>query len=159
VSAALSKEDFDAAERIAHSVKGVAGNLGVSHLFLFAAELETALQSRTGVDSALQKFTSELARMTALLKDASAPRTGGASSTDATQAAAHGSKLAALLAASSGEAVEYFDAHRAAVLALFARGGSAAFEKALGEFDFEAALHALRSAAVERSIILQGENA
>ena len=73
---------------------------------------------------------------------------------DLKAAAQAGSRLAEMLAAGIGDAADYFDAHRTAIGALFGRGGSAAFEKALGDFDFEAALKELR-----RVLDSHGENA
>jgi HPt (histidine-containing phosphotransfer) domain-containing protein len=158
VATALRKKDFAAAERIAHSVKGVAGSLGIHGLYLFAGELEKAVRSRKGVKSALSGFEAELSRTTTALKEVdsvAAPAEPG----DAASAARHASKLASMLAASNGEAADYFVEHRAAIRALFGNGGATAFEKALDEFDFDTALRELHRAVGERGITLQGEPA
>jgi CheY-like chemotaxis protein/HPt (histidine-containing phosphotransfer) domain-containing protein len=159
VAAALRKKDFGAAERIAHSVKGVAGNLGIRGLYLLADALEKAVRSREAVKAALSAFEAELARTTTALKEVVAPAAAPAPPADAGGGARHAANLASMLETSNAEATDYFDAHQAAIRAMFPNGGSAAFEKALGEFDFEVALQELRRASGGRGTTLQGETA
>ena len=159
VAAALHKKDSGAAERIAHSVKGVAGNLGVRGLYDLAGNLEKALRSRKAVKVALSAFEAELARTTAALKEAVAPAAAPALPGDVENGARHAAKLASMLEASNAKATDYFDAHQAAIRAMFSNGESAAFERALGNFDFEVALQELRRADGGRGTTLQGEPA
>jgi two-component system sensor histidine kinase/response regulator len=158
VAAALARDDYAEAERIAHSVKGVAGNIGLAAVQASAGALEQAARAKQGVKAAATKLEADMARAIAALSDAlpagaqagavAAPATGAA------QTAASAARLAALLADSDGEAVDYLDAHAAPVRALFADGAYAAFEKAVAGFDFEAALAQLRAAAAERGVTL-----
>jgi len=156
-AAALAAKDRAAAERIAHTVKGVAGNIGLAGVAEDAAALEKAIRAKKGVKPALGAFEAGLARACAAL--AEAPRAPAAAAAAAAPAdgegAAHAARIASLLAASDGESVDYLQAHGAALRALFADGGFAAFERAVSEFDFEAALALLRSAAAARSITLE----
>ena len=48
ISAALDNGDRELAERIAHTVKGVAGNIGVTKIQRVAAELEKAIRENDG---------------------------------------------------------------------------------------------------------------
>jgi two-component system sensor histidine kinase/response regulator len=156
VSAAMAAGNFDAAQRIAHSVKGVAGNLGIGDLFTAAGVLEKALQSGGGVDTALKVFGDELARTTAALR-AATPAPIRVETVAEEGAASIAAKLASMLAAGTGDAAEYFEAHRAAIGSFFDNGGLATLEKALGDFDHETALQELRWAASTRGVKLQGE--
>lgn len=61
IKAALLSKDVDTAARLAHTVKGVAGNLGGEGLFRAAAELEKAIkENATDLDDLMAKFGSEL---------------------------------------------------------------------------------------------------
>jgi two-component system, sensor histidine kinase and response regulator len=61
ISAALRSGDLKMAERIAHTVKGVAGNLGIKRVQFAAEKLEKAIRDGDGAVSAiLQDFTSLL---------------------------------------------------------------------------------------------------
>jgi two-component system sensor histidine kinase/response regulator len=156
VAAALARDDHAEAERIAHSVKGVAGNIGLAAVQASAGALEQAARAKQGVKAAATKLEADMARAIAALSEAlsgSAPA-APAPAADAGQAAASAARLAALLADSDGEAVDYLDAHAAPIRALFADGGYAAFEKAVAGFDFDAALAQLRAAAAERGVTL-----
>jgi HPt (histidine-containing phosphotransfer) domain-containing protein len=43
---ALDKDDPDTATRLAHTIKGVAGNIGARNLYLAATDLEAALRQK-----------------------------------------------------------------------------------------------------------------
>jgi CheY-like chemotaxis protein len=61
ISDALHISDRNAAERIAHTVKGVAGNIGIKPVQLASEKLEKAIrESDPAVDTMLQDFTSVL---------------------------------------------------------------------------------------------------
>lgn len=63
VRAALDAGDWATAERLAHTAKGVGGNIGAMDLPLHAAELETALRERrprADVEPRLELFTATL---------------------------------------------------------------------------------------------------
>jgi two-component system, sensor histidine kinase and response regulator len=160
LAAALAAKDTAAAERIAHTVKGVAGNIGLGALAAAAATLEKAMKTKKGLKAAASAFEAQLARAVAALDDAlgaAAEEPAGAGTPPAEAAAAsaaHASQLAALLAASDGEAVDYLLANAAAIRAMFADGEYRAFERAVNGFDFEAALERLARAAAARAINL-----
>jgi CheY-like chemotaxis protein/HPt (histidine-containing phosphotransfer) domain-containing protein len=66
IQAALSNGDDKSAARLAHTVKGVAANLGADHLEAVGAELETALKQKrlADIDVLLTKFSAELTIVT-----------------------------------------------------------------------------------------------
>jgi PAS domain S-box-containing protein len=158
LAAALAAGDRAQAERIAHTVKGVAGNIGLIALQAKAAALEKAVASGQGVKSAASAFEAGLARSVAALADAlgAPPPAAAPADTPAVDAAARASRLAALLAGGDGQATDYLHAHAGALRALFDGGDYAAFERLVQDFDFEAALASLRRAAAARGIALQG---
>ena len=67
VQAALDQADWETAERLAHTAKGLAGNIGADALGTLAAQLEEALrehESLVEVEQRLQRFGEALARLT-----------------------------------------------------------------------------------------------
>jgi PAS domain S-box-containing protein len=159
LAAALASQDRASAERIAHTVKGVAGNIGLGPLQAVAADLEKAVASDLNVKSAASRFEAELARSVSALADALGAAAAGpgpaGGAVPASEAAAHAAQIANLLAEGDGESVDYLAAHVGAIRALFADGEYGAFERAVNEFDFEAALASLRRAAALRGMVLE----
>jgi len=66
---ALQGRDYSTAERLAHTVKGVAGSIGAHSLFELAGNLEQALRGRSPHDEAFQAFRDELNRVIRVLTD------------------------------------------------------------------------------------------
>jgi two-component system sensor histidine kinase/response regulator len=163
VAAALARDDYAEAERIAHSVKGVAGNIGLAAVQASAGALEQAAHTKQGVKAAATKLEADMARAIAALQDAlpagAASSADTAPAADTAQVAASATRLAALLADGDGESPDYLATQGAAVRSLFVDGDFAAFERQVNDFDFETALGSLRRAAAARGIALQGETA
>jgi two-component system sensor histidine kinase/response regulator len=152
LAAALKAKDMALAERIAHTLKGVAGSLGLADLQAAAGALEKSLASGKAPKAAVSAFEVEVARATAAVAEGvgAAPAAvvqGNGTPLDAGELA----RLEALLAESDGDAVDFAGEHAARLQALFARAGASGehgvFVKALGEYDFDTALAALRRAA------------
>ncbi|WP_172670393.1 response regulator [Chromobacterium subtsugae] len=150
---ALEDGDYPLAERIAHTLKGTTGSIGLAGLPETAAKLEQAIRSRTECKEGVATLMRQMERAVAALKgglDALAPAPD--------QGVAQGGKLllelSRLLAASDGEALGYFLSHAAEVRETFPGGDYAAFEKALTNFDFATALTSLRTAATQHGIAL-----
>ncbi|WP_022660446.1 response regulator [Paucidesulfovibrio longus] len=81
--ALLARSDADEARLLAHSIKGVAGNIGAANLSALAAEVETALKSHAlETDSQLwDDFTESLEQVLSGLREAAldtVPAPGGA---------------------------------------------------------------------------------
>jgi PAS domain S-box-containing protein len=63
IATALESGDRSTAERLAHSVKGVSGNIGINTMFQLAGQLEKSLrESNADVQALLKAFSSELDR-------------------------------------------------------------------------------------------------
>jgi CheY-like chemotaxis protein len=71
ISAALESGDLKLAERIAHTVKGVAGNMGIGQVFAAAEKLESAMRHAGAVEPALlQEFTLVLSHQVQAIRQA-----------------------------------------------------------------------------------------
>ena len=153
-AAQAAAADPATAERIAHTVKGVAGNLGITALAPVAGALEAAFRSGQGTKSALSAFEAEMARTVASLQEALGAEAAPAAAGAALELAPV-RKLAALLAASDGDAADFLIEHAAGIRPLFDGGDYRGFEQAVGGYDFEPALERLQAAAARQGISLQ----
>jgi signal transduction histidine kinase/CheY-like chemotaxis protein len=147
ISTALEGNDVKLAERIAHTVKGVAGNLGIVEVQSVAQKLEKALRDSEGSVSAL---LAEFARITEsqiqsiekALRNSAAGRTEGerTSPFDGEAAAVAIAHLRGLLEASDGDAEESFRSLRDAVAVVIEKPYLDGLSASITDFDFEAAL-------------------
>ncbi|MGH8686357.1 MAG: response regulator [Burkholderiales bacterium] len=155
IAAALASGDRRGAERVAHTVKGVAGNLGFGALQAVAGEAEVALHAGKISKSPLTRLEAELARTMAALHDALPPAAETLAAIPAGDPTRDAARLAALLAVGDGDAADFLQSHEGALRALFAAAEFAAFARDVQSFDFDAALSRLRRAAAARGIALQ----
>jgi HPt (histidine-containing phosphotransfer) domain-containing protein len=147
ISQAFASGYHSEAERLAHSLKGVAGNLGINEIFQTAGKLEGALRvPHTGIEDLIEELTAALNRQVRNIH--AAFPAGGADEktrfdsrpTDPEKVLAALANLKELLEANDADAPEAF-ANLAAVL-----GDSVdlsrleALRAAVNSFDFEAAL-------------------
>lgn len=151
IAGALTENDFDTAARLAHSVKGASGSIGMTQVFDAALALESAIRARDGIEAALFDFERQLNDVCgALDKALQAVEHGGAREAPPSarsDAAGHGQHLADLLADSDGNAPGYHQEHRAAIRSLFADADKAdALETALSDFDLATAQALLQQA-------------
>jgi len=156
IAAALENGDRRLAERLAHSVKGVAGNLGMDSIFQLAGKLQSAIrESRDDVDVLFEGFSWELDRQVQAIQRALRAQTpvqqGGKGSQmfNPAEALAMVERLRAMLQASDADAA---DAYR--TLAETLRGTVDttrldALGAAVNGFDYEAALLELDEIAKE----------
>jgi two-component system, sensor histidine kinase and response regulator len=146
----LESGDHNQAERLAHSLKGVAGNLAINQIFILAGTLERAIrESQAGTKGLIEEFTSALDRQIRIIRAALlADSVDGGKQFDARPAEC-GEALAAIarlrerLEASAADAPRVF-----AEVAEILRGTVAGWRlDALGAsvkaFDFDAALSKL----------------
>jgi len=142
ISAALQGGDQALAGRIAHTVKGVAGNLGIGDVQSAAEKVERAI--REGASSAQQlagEFGSVLGRMVARIEDAlpGAPPQTAKSAADPAAVAAALAKLKALVEANDGEAANEFAAAESTLAGAVEAPQFAALRDAINDFDFDKA--------------------
>ena len=155
IRAALAAGDLATAERLAHTAKGVAGNIGASGVQERAAALELALkeqQAGAQIEALLEQFEPPLLALIAALQaslPAEAEKLQVAVDMDALRALC--SRLAALLADDDSEAGDLLDSQanllNAAFPAHFRR-----IDDAVRSYDFETALATLKTAARECGI-------
>jgi len=146
ISAALESGDRKLAERIAHTVKGVAGNIGMVKVQLAAQKLEKAI--REGQDSVavlLPGFASCLSTQVdaieeALRKSAPAQAAATPSPFNGEVASSAIARLRSLLRASDGGAEEAFRSLQGMVAGVVEESHLDALSASISDFDFEAAL-------------------
>jgi CheY-like chemotaxis protein len=150
ISAALESGDRQLAERIAHTVKGVAGNIGITDVQSAAQKLEKAIrEAQDTVPALLNDFArligAEVQAITRALH-ASAPAPGEAKRTmpfNGEAAAAAVARLKSLLEASDGDAEEAFRDLQDAVAGAVEKPQLDALGASITDFDFETALRKL----------------
>ncbi|MBV8621012.1 MAG: PAS domain-containing protein [Curvibacter sp.] len=154
---ALQRQDLPQARLLAHSLKGVAGQVGAGELQRRAAELEEALLGSAGMDvlvSQAQALEAALATMAQALAAALAPGPAAAVPVappapvrdEAVQSLLR--QLQALLADDDPEASEWLAAHATALKTALG-GDYRAVEGAVQGFDFPQALEVLRRVLAE----------
>jgi two-component system sensor histidine kinase/response regulator len=160
IAAALAAQDTTTAQRIAHTVRGVAGNLGLGGLQQQAQALETAIGAAAPHGEALALFEQLLAAAVSGLRaalvqaapDGAAPAPPAPAAATPAELARHAARLAALLQASDSDAGDYFNAHRPALRQLLGDGAAARVASALEDYEFDAALEHLRGAVQAQGI-------
>jgi len=150
VSSALQSGDRDSAERIAHTVKGVAGNIGIKQVQFAAERLEKAIrEGNDAVPSILQDFTSVLGPQIEFIKaalgEATPPASANGTKTvfDSARAMEEMARLRSLLEASDGDSEEAFRALQS-ILSGHVEGEQLdALGSDISEFEFSGALRKL----------------
>jgi PAS domain S-box-containing protein len=148
ISSAIESRDYNLAERIVHTIKGVAGNIGLGKVLAAAEKLERALRREDGDRLRLfEEFELVLKRQVEAIRSAISegapgqPAKLGKSDTfepqSATTAIAH---LRALLETSDGEAAEAFLAVESILAGTLDKSRLDVLSTAISEFDFEGAL-------------------
>ncbi|TRZ68449.1 MAG: response regulator, partial [Rhodocyclaceae bacterium] len=148
VRAALESDDWRTAERLAHSLKGVAGSIGAGELTLAAAALEKALaerRPRVGIDEQIDTLDIQLAELIAALRSKLPPPPVAAIADAATSRAAAG-ELERLLEDSDPEVMSWLESHSDALRGTLAAARVVEIEAAVRAFDLDDALRLLREA-------------
>jgi len=155
---ALRAGERASAERLAHTLKGVSGNLGALQAQVRAGELESAIRDGAtlaaleGSLAGLQDVLDALARnIAAALPRASAGPPAAALRPQAAWDAELG-ELAAAMQDCSSEAAARFAALSAEFAARFGPAATRAVQEALDAYDFDIALEALRTASAAQSV-------
>jgi HPt (histidine-containing phosphotransfer) domain-containing protein len=161
VGDALAKGDHALAERLAHTLKGVAGNIGAAGVQSAAAALERVIRERSNADEvegARQRVGAVLKPLAAGIRAALGTAGAGASTPIRPPAPASparsreaAAQLAALLSDSDPTAGEFIDAHRDALSLLFDAAGWSEFDALVQGYAFADAQarleHALETSA------------
>jgi two-component system sensor histidine kinase/response regulator len=148
IQAAIESGENKLAERIAHTVKGVAGNIGLGKVFAAAEKLERAIrEADTTVPAMVEQFTLEVSHQIQAIQEAmrdvipdrpvEVGRTPDFDVLAASTAIAH---LRALLESSDCDAAEAFVALESVLAGNCDKLRLNALRAAINEFDFEGAL-------------------
>jgi PAS domain S-box-containing protein len=147
ISAAIDSGQHELAERVAHTVKGVAGNIGLGNVFAASEKLERAIRQRDfRVLPSLQEFTQLLSSQIQIIRRALSDDSirqsavGSARSFDAEAASAAIARLRSLLESSDGDAIEEFVAVEKILASAVEKERLNALRTAVSNFDFAAAL-------------------
>jgi len=158
IAQALAAQDLSTALRLAHTLKGLAGNIGSAEVVRAAAAMEQALNSRAGPDvrvALLGTLVDALASQIAAIHRALPQEAEPASNTPAAAADAHQlgllcRDLESLLRNDDGNAERLLAQHAALFRAAFA-SHFVALQAAVNAFDSEQALAILQDAVAARS--------
>jgi len=147
--AALDRGDVETAERIAHTTKGVAGNIGATEVLELAAAVERAVNGREPRDKVatlVDALELPLGRLIAALERSLPVEVAKAhAAVDAETLRAVRETLEGLLAYDDSEAVDVMDANADLIRAAFPNHARR-IEDAIKTFDFATALAVLRDA-------------
>jgi two-component system sensor histidine kinase/response regulator len=145
ISDALSKNDVALAERLAHTLKGVAGNIGAKPVQTAAGALEKLIRNHAKSDdltSAKQQLAAALdplvAQLSATLKPAAdaQPSAAPPAAVDPALSRDAAAQLVKLLSESDPGAVDFIEANQAALRPLFAGDAWSQFEKLVQGYGF-----------------------
>jgi signal transduction histidine kinase/CheY-like chemotaxis protein/CHASE3 domain sensor protein len=146
---AIAGGDGALAERLAHTLKGVAGNIGATSVQSVSGVLEKLIRNRAGAQElaeAGRQVATHLEPLVAALRSAlqpapaagPAPEPAAGSVTPADSRKAAGGLLA-LLSESDPAASEFLASHRAALRPLFMEDTWPAFERLVADYSFDEA--------------------
>jgi PAS domain S-box-containing protein len=151
ILASIENGDCKLAEQIAHTVKGVAGNLGLGSVFAAAEKLERAIrEAHENIRVPLEEFTQVLSRqleaiqraMRDAVPDEPAEREKNAGF-DVRAASAAIARLRTLLESNDADAAEAFLALEGVLAGICDKPRLSALDAAISEFDFGGALSKL----------------
>jgi PAS domain S-box-containing protein len=150
IKEALDSGDHNQAERLAHSLKGVAGNLGMNQIFVLAGTLENAIrESQTGAKGLIEEFTSALDRQIRIIRAALLAESVDVGKRFDVRPAERGEALAAIarlrerLEASAADAPRVFAEVSGILRGTVAAGRLDVLGASVKAFDFDAALSKL----------------
>jgi len=151
IRAALGAGNHGLAERLAHTLKGVSGNIGAKAVQDAAGEVERAISKKTELAAGLARLETELASvlnpLRAALGSGSVAAAAPAASASVESAREAMKRLEAYLADSDGEAADYLVAQAGVLRAALGAERFAGIRQAVEGYDFENALQKLRAAA------------
>jgi CheY-like chemotaxis protein len=155
ITVAIASGDRKLAERIAHTVKGVAGNLGLGRVFVAAEKLEKTIRQGDGVDAAaLEDFSLLVGNQVGMIRKAleeiiaeKQSREASHEDFNAEAASAAIGHLRVLLESSDGEAADAFLTVEKTLACVVDKSRLDALNTTIGELDFDQALLELEEIA------------
>jgi two-component system sensor histidine kinase/response regulator len=144
----LAGGDYDTSQRLAHTAKGVSGNIGATELQELASRVETALgdhAARETIEPLIDSFAAAHAKLIGALKEAlPAPGEGEEETValgqyDREQAVAACKELERLLANNDGDATDYINEARALLLGILGANRLQEIREATDAYDFQKA--------------------
>ena len=147
----LAAGDWQSAERIAHTLKAVAGNIGATVLQGEAQELETAIREKFPaaiVDARCASAGLSLARLIVEIDRALPVVSGGDGETPGDAGDICG-RFLTLLADDDSEAVDLFETHHALFRSALGTERCRLVEQSINNYDFESALEIMRRSPEE----------
>jgi CheY-like chemotaxis protein/HPt (histidine-containing phosphotransfer) domain-containing protein len=159
IRTALGAQDSATAQRIAHSLKGAAANLGANALASAAGSAELAIKTQTDVESALVKLEQALFAAVASIQQTipstekveSTPRGNG----DPAVVLQPLSRLKKLLEADDSEAAEFILQAQSSFASVLRGTEIETLTRAVGDFDYESALRTVSGIADRLSLKLE----
>jgi HPt (histidine-containing phosphotransfer) domain-containing protein len=162
IKEALANNDTSTAEGLAHTIKGVCGNLGVPGVQQAAAKLEKSIGAKTepaGLTVVLQEFSSALDDFVGRLR-AALPKTETTFKpavpvvpVDTAEARQVIAEMIRHLNNFDPSASECLEAHRDVFRSVLPTESFAAFEQQMGDFAFADALAGLQEAAKKKGLL------
>jgi two-component system sensor histidine kinase/response regulator len=156
---AFSAGDRETAERVAHTVKGVSGNIGAVAAQEAAARLEAAVRAGDETEAQIAALDEALAAAIRAIRESREPGEAmdapDIATIDVSDALPVLKRLAELLVAADGAAGDYCGDNRALLRAALG-DGAVVVERAVNDFDFDVALDALRAGAAAHGITIEG---
>jgi len=156
IKEALETGDHNQAERLAHSLKGVAGNLGINQIFVLAGTLESAIrESPAGTKGLIEELTSALDRQIRVIRAALSADSADAGKrfdgppVERRAALAAIARLRERLEASAADAPRVFAEVAETLLGTVAAWRLDALGTSVKAFDFDAALAKLDEISAE----------
>ena len=161
ISASVDDQDFALAERLMHTLKGVAGNLGAKTTNIMAAELEISLRRRDvrALSAGLPRLSTELARTMEAIRNSLAADPADsrphAREFDREETIGLLKHLKHLLANDDGTALEQLLDARERIEGILSDADLSTLEKAVRDFEFTAALDCLADIAQRHKFSLE----
>jgi signal transduction histidine kinase/DNA-binding response OmpR family regulator/HPt (histidine-containing phosphotransfer) domain-containing protein/phage host-nuclease inhibitor protein Gam len=159
IRAALKTQDSATAQRIAHSLKGAAANLGANALATAAGSAEVAIKTQSEVEPALCELERTLfaavAAMQGTLPPAQKVESTLSGNGDPSVVLQLLSRLKKLLEADDSEAAEFIVEAQGSFSAILSRTEVETLTRMVGDFDYDSALRAVSGIADRLSLKLE----
>jgi PAS domain S-box-containing protein len=156
IEEALAKGDREFAERIAHTLRGIAGNIGIVAVQEAAAKVEKAIrESDSSVDAYIAQLRTAVGPQVALIRDAlpiSVVSPEPAHAFDRERAVSAVGRLLSLIEANDGDAADVIREVAAALTGKVDTAQLDALANSIEEFDFDAARIKLVQIAAEHHL-------